>query len=74
MCDICEFRTQEKRSPACRFCGDKLKHGRGLAWGHDAWPVSGGRCCDICHDKIVLPSEQFKLRREEALDRTGWAS
>lgn len=29
--------------PACRFCGDKLKHGRSFAWGHDAWPVSGGQ-------------------------------
>jgi hypothetical protein len=70
---ICEFPTQEKWSPACRFCGDELKHGRGFARSHDTWPVSGGCCCDACHDKIVLPS-QFKLRREQALDRTGWAS
>lgn len=25
-------------------------------FGHNAWPVNDGRCCDICDSSVVVPS------------------
>lgn len=32
-------------------------------WGHNAWPVAEGQCCDQCQRDQVLPAriEQFYL-------------
>ena len=25
-------------------------------WGHNAWPVADGQCCDACQNEHVLPA------------------
>jgi hypothetical protein len=36
--------------PECSICNASY-----TGHGHNAWPVSNGRCCDICNDMAVLP-------------------
>ena len=39
----------------CIICGNLYE-----GYGHNPSPVIGGRCCDSCHIKVVIPA---RLRR-----------
>ena len=39
----------------CSICGAKYE-----GWGHNAWPVKDGRCCEACNWTYVIPE---RLRR-----------
>ena len=32
----------------CCICGYKVR-----GWGHNAEPLSTGRCCDMCNDLVI---------------------
>lgn len=44
----------------CVICEVEMKDSD---WGHNAWPVADGQCCDQCQRDQVLPAriEQFYL-------------
>lgn len=33
----------------CSICREET-----LGWGHNAQPLSAGRCCDLCNVKVVV--------------------
>jgi hypothetical protein len=44
----------------CSIC-----HQRYEGSGHIAAPVKGGRCCNRCNDRYVIPLKIKKMRNEE---------
>jgi hypothetical protein len=34
-------------------------------YGHNAWPVNSGRCCNRCQDTVVIPA-RIRAMRERA--------
>jgi len=54
----------------CTICGSDIPPHttpEGVVYwegGHNAMPVAEGRCCDLCHDLIVIP-ERIKQTRKE---------
>jgi hypothetical protein len=51
-----------KKPLICSICGEKITPEllTGWAGGHNAEPVSAGRCCLACNELYVLPA---RLRR-----------
>lgn len=47
---ICKTMKKVK-TQKCSICGQKIE-----GFSHNAYPVTNGRCCDLCNYKIVLPS------------------
>ena len=48
---------------ACSICGDEIEaHVNPITgevfWtdGHNAYPITDGRCCDVCNANIVIPT------------------
>jgi hypothetical protein len=35
----------------CSICGASY-----IGFGHNAAPITNGRCCDICNDTVVIPT------------------
>jgi hypothetical protein len=54
-------------SKDCIICGSKIpphKTKEGVVYwegGHNAMPIAEGRCCDLCHDNVVLPTRLKEL-------------
>jgi len=44
------LREQEAKAEICILCGCTYS-----GWGHNAQPLSEGRCCDTCNDVHVIP-------------------
>ena len=42
----------------CSICGTAY-----IEWGHNAWPVTKGRCCNECNDLVVIPRRIRDLRQ-----------
>ena len=38
-------------------------------YGHEAWPINGGRCCNYCNDTVVIPA-RIRLAKKER-ERAG---
>ncbi len=48
-----------KKINKCCICGKKIK-----GYGNEAYPVKeGGRCCDECNIKVVIPVRFNMLNR-----------
>lgn len=42
----------------CCICNDLIEPNYfWWAYGNNAWPISDGRCCDICNDFIVFQQD-----------------
>lgn len=39
----------------CVICGGEISPENGWAYGHNALPITTGRCCEYCNLEIVLP-------------------
>ena len=39
----------------CKLCKGKIEMRGSYRDGHDARPVTNGRCCSICNDLYVIP-------------------
>lgn len=57
-----------RSAPQCCICGGPIA-AVSDAWrdGHNAQPVSDGRCCDSCNQDVVIPArlEEFDKRRNQ---------
>lgn len=52
----------------CDICGvDIVPTKYGWKFGHDAWPLADGRCCDICNYLKVIPARLSK--RDDVLSK-----
>lgn len=40
-----------KKSQKCSICGQKIE-----GFSHNAYPVTNGKCCDLCNFMVVQPS------------------
>ena len=47
--------SDQDKLKTCSICGGKYR-----GWGHNAWPVKDGRCCEACNWTCVIPE---RLRR-----------
>lgn len=49
-CSICNYEIEKKYMT--NIDGEEVMY-----WdnGHNAQPITDGRCCDICNDMVVLP-------------------
>ena len=46
--------SMETEESLCSICGAVLpKRHPGI---NDAWPVSAGKCCDVCNATVVVPA------------------
>jgi hypothetical protein len=45
----------------CSICRDMLT---GKEYGHNAYPINDGRCCDRCNSTYVIPSRISNIARE----------
>lgn len=45
-CSICSNKIQEHKTPEGKVYWSE---------GHNAQPVTNGRCCDDCNDQVVIP-------------------
>jgi hypothetical protein len=58
-------------SKDCIICGSNIpphKNEEGVVYwegGHNAEPYASGRCCDLCHDLLVIPSRLKQMREEK---------
>ena len=54
----------------CKICGKEILMDADRKWdgGHNAEPITEGRCCEKCNDTVVTPMRlrEFQLRRENA--------
>lgn len=41
----------------CSICGNEY-----LGFGHNAYPINQGRCCEICNDLVVKPARIRQLQ------------
>ena len=53
----------------CSICGVVFK-----AWGHNAAPVTDGRCCDECNATVVIPKRIQFWTPEMILLRKEWVA
>jgi len=49
--------TKTTKPRACSIC--HLLYS--TSWGHDAWPLREGRCCDDCHVRFVIPARLLMM-------------
>lgn len=47
--------------PFCCICGDIYS-----GFGHNAQPLSNGRCCDQCNSEKVVPHRIRRMRQGKA--------
>ena len=58
----------------CTICGrtiDWLRNSDGeVYWkeGHNAWPLTNGKCCSTCNETKVIPTRFMNLRDNGAVD------
>lgn len=46
----------------CSICKTEIStESSGWSEGHNASPVTDGRCCSPCNQKIVIPARLYKL-------------
>ena len=53
----------------CSICGAPYTE-----WGHSAYPVNTGRCCNECNDLTVIPARIRAMRKaqeKEKMERFG---
>jgi hypothetical protein len=43
----------------CSICGDEYQ-----GFGHNAWPVNDGRCCNDCNN-LIIARRISDMRRQE---------
>lgn len=41
----------------CCICGNEIEN-----YGNNAFPVKDGKCCDSCHETVVIPARMSKIR------------
>jgi len=46
----------------CNLCKNKIEMVGNWAGGHNAEPVTTGRCCGICNETKVIPARIEELR------------
>ena len=47
-----ETKTKIKAAPEggiCSLCGDDYQ-----GYGNSAWPINGGKCCDLCNQIVIV--------------------
>jgi len=51
-------KTRAVERPVCSICDGDIdpQVGSGWRWGHNAQPVTDGRCCDLCNTTVVIPA------------------
>jgi len=50
----------------CVICGGTIGvNSNGWVNGHNAYPITEGRCCNLCNTEIVIPAR---------LSKTGYSS
>jgi hypothetical protein len=54
-----------RRQLKCSLCGSPIPTGPG-GWrhGHNAQPLSGGRCCEQCNSDVVVPARIAQLKAD----------
>ena len=59
-CSICKEKISADISNGIFYSNGKWDD------GHNAQPITDGRCCDVCNDTIVVPARlmQFFLAKE----------
>ena len=54
----------------CKICGKEILMDADGKWdgGHNAEPITEGRCCEKCNDTVVIPMRlrEFQSRRKNA--------
>jgi len=47
----------------CSICKEKISTDISGKWdgGHNAQPITDGRCCDVCNDTIVVPARVMQF-------------
>ena len=47
----------------CSICSNEIELNPMNGWseGHNAEPVNGGRCCDLCNQSIVIPTRMVNM-------------
>jgi hypothetical protein len=50
--------ANENLRPLCSLCGKIYRD-----YGHNAWPLNEGRCCDDCNNTKVLPERIARLHQ-----------
>lgn len=53
----------------CVICEMEM---RADEWGHNAWPIVDGQCCDTCQHNHVLPARilQYQLAEQKRKEAT----
>jgi hypothetical protein len=51
------YATQIVEAPACELCDGAI-----IGYGHNAYPIARGRCCDACNPQVV--ARRIELCRE----------
>jgi len=50
----------------CCICNEEIEvHANGWTEGHNAQPVTEGRCCDVCHTTHVIYARIMKIEESE---------
>ena len=47
----------ENEIKICSICGNEYE-----GWGNNAEPLNGGKCCDNCNDRVVIPARINAIR------------
>lgn len=53
----------------CSICQKQIEVHNGWDKGHNAEPVSDGRCCDVCNATVVIPA-RINLMTKDYLTKT----
>jgi hypothetical protein len=57
---------------SCSICGGLiLMEPSGWAGGHNARPVTNGRCCAKCNEGVVIPARIKEVREHERLGESN---
>lgn len=61
--------------PKCSICGGHIhlhrdENGK-VYWehGHNAQPITNGRCCDTCNRDVVIPARINRIRQRRPIRR-----
>lgn len=49
----------------CSICGDTIKSNVNGIYGHNPKPVTDGRCCNKCNDRVVIPTRIMLMKKED---------
>ena len=47
----------------CSICNSEIDD----RFGHNAWPINDGTCCDTCNMTVVVPKRIENLKKAEEL-------